>query len=149
MKDNERKELILLLKKMLSYLEAEDGGQEALHDNTVDLEKLVTNYICKLGIPAHFKGYHYIRSSIIISIEDSEMLSSLSQKLYPYIAKMYNTTPSRVERAIRNAIETMWFKGNVEVQNEIFGYSRNDEKKKPQNGKFLARFVDHVKLNCM
>ncbi len=100
------------------------------HHDTHQLELLSTNFILQLGIPANLKGYHYLREAILLSINDSQMLESVTKLLYPAVAKKFNTTSSRVERAIRYAIETAWDKGDFNVQNSFFGYTIDDEKGK-------------------
>lgn len=111
-----------------------------------DIELVVTDIIHQLGIPAHIKGYHYIRSGIIFSIENPELLESVTKLLYPTIAKEYNTTSSRVERAIRHAIEIAWDRGNTDVLNKFFGYTIDSFKGKPTNSEFLALIADRIRL---
>ncbi len=106
----------------------------------------VTDILHQMGIPAHIKGYHYLREAIILSLEDEEMLESITKLLYPTIAKRFDTTPSRVERAIRHAIETAWDRGDVDVLNEMFGYTISVGKGKPTNSEFIALITDNLRL---
>lgn len=117
-----------------------------------DMEVVVTEMIHRLGVPAHIKGYHYLRRAIMQSLEDPEMLESVTKLMYPTVAKEYGTTPSRVERAIRHAIEIAWDRGDVEILNSFFGYTVNTGKGKPTNSEFIALIVDKIKLkyrNCI
>ena len=111
-----------------------------------DLEVVVTEMIHQLGVPAHIKGYHYLRRAIIHSVNDPEMLESVTKLMYPTVAKEYSTTPSRVERAIRHAIEIAWDRGDVEILNSFFGYTVNTGKGKPTNSEFIALIADKIKL---
>ena len=115
-------------------------------DKDTELEVYVTNIIHELGIPAHIKGYHYVRKAILLSIEDSEMLESVTKLLYPTVAKHFATTPSRVERAIRHGIECAWDRGDVDVLNKTFGYTISVCKGKPTNSEFIALLVDNIRL---
>ncbi len=111
------------------------------------LEVMVTEIIHEIGVPAHIKGYQYLRTSIIMSVNDMEMLNSITKLLYPSIAKMYDTTPSRVERAIRHAIEVAWSRGKADTINELFGYSMGTGKVKPTNSEFIALISDKIRLD--
>lgn len=111
------------------------------------IEMVVTDIIHTIGIPAHIKGYHYLREAIMLSLNDSEMLESVTKLLYPTIAKKYETSPSRVERAIRHAIETAWDRGDVEVLTKMFGYTVNCGKGKPTNSEFIALITDNLRLS--
>ena len=115
-------------------------------DNEFDLEKLVTESIRDLGVPAHIKGYQYIRSAIIMVVENMDLLNFITKQLYPEIAKAYNTTASRVERAIRHSIEVAWSRGNQETMDKIFGYTINTGKGKPTNSEFIAMVADKIRL---
>lgn len=112
----------------------------------VDLEELVTEYIHELGVPAHIKGYQYIRSAIIMVVNNMELLNYITKQLYPTIAKTYQTTSSRVERAIRHSIEVAWDRGQPEVMNDIFGYTISNTKGKPTNSEFIAMVADKIRL---
>lgn len=115
--------------------------------NPRDLEKDVTNMIHEIGVPAHIKGYQYLREAIMMSVEDTEMLGSVTKVLYPTIAKRYQTTPSRVERAIRHAIEVAWSRGKMETLDALFGYTINTGKGKPTNSEFIALIADRIRLS--
>ena len=112
-----------------------------------DLEKDVTDMIHEIGVPAHIKGYQYLREAIIMSVEDTEMLNSITKILYPSIAKKFQTTPSRVERAIRHAIEVAWSRGKMETLDALFGYTINIGKGKPTNSEFIALIADKIRLH--
>lgn len=112
----------------------------------VDLEVMVTDIIHQIGVPAHIKGYHYLREAIIMSIEDTEMINAVTKRLYPSIAKLYRTTSSRVERAIRHAIEVAWDRGDVDTLNSYFGYTIHSLRGKPTNSEFVAMISDRVRL---
>lgn len=111
-----------------------------------DLEALVTEFIHELGVPAHIKGYQYIRTAIMMVVENMDMLNYITKQLYPDIAHAYNTTASRVERAIRHSIEVAWTRGKPETMNEIFGYTIHTGKGKPTNSEFIAMVADRIRL---
>ncbi len=111
-----------------------------------DLERDVTGMIHEIGVPAHIKGYQYLREAIMMSVEDVEMLGSITKILYPTIAAKYQTTPSRVERAIRHAIEVAWSRGKMETLDSLFGYTINTGKGKPTNSEFIALIADKIRL---
>ena len=111
-----------------------------------EIERIVTDIIHDIGVPAHIKGYHFIRSAIIMAINDMEVINHITKQLYPDLAKMYKTTPSRVERAIRHSIEVAWNRGYNETAQKLFGYSISSDKGKPTNSEFIAMIADHVKL---
>ena len=111
-----------------------------------DLETLVTEFIHELGVPAHIKGYQYIRTAIMMVVENMDMLNYITKQLYPEIAHAYNTTASRVERAIRHSIEVAWTRGKPETMNEIFGYTIHTGKGKPTNSEFIAMVADRIRL---
>lgn len=120
--------------------------KSALPRVTRDLEKDVTDMIHEIGVPAHIKGYQYLREAIMMSVEDNSMLSSITKVLYPTIAKRFQTTPSRVERAIRHAIEVAWSRGKMETLDGLFGYTVNTGKGKPTNSEFIALIADRIRL---
>ena len=125
-----------------------DNRQELSSGSNVhDLEKDVTDMIHEIGVPAHIKGYQYLREAIMMSVEDIEMLNSITKILYPSIAKKYQTTPSRVERAIRHAIEVAWSRGKMETLDSLFGYTINIGKGKPTNSEFIALIADKIRLH--
>lgn len=111
-----------------------------------DLEILVTEVIHQIGVPAHIKGYHYLREAIILSIQDNEMINSVTKVLYPTVAKKFKTTSSRVERAIRHGIEVAWDRGDVDVLNSFFGYTVHTGRGKPTNSEFIAMIADRLRL---
>jgi len=132
----------------------EDGTLNVQKINTVaapeeknfDLEQDVTDMIHEIGVPAHIKGYQYLREAIMMSVNDSEMMGSITKILYPTIAKKYQTTSSRVERAIRHAIEVAWNRGRMETLDDMFGYTINTGKGKPTNSEFIALIADKIRL---
>ena len=111
-----------------------------------NLETDVTNIIHEIGVPAHIKGYQYLREAIMMSVNDIEMLNSITKILYPTIAKQFQTTPSRVERAIRHAIEVAWSRGKMDTIDDLFGYTINNGKGKPTNSEFIALIADKIRL---
>lgn len=111
-----------------------------------NLETDVTNIIHEIGVPAHIKGYQYLRDAIMMSVNDSEMLNSITKLLYPSIAKQHKTTPSRVERAIRHAIEVAWSRGKMDTIDDLFGYTVSNGKGKPTNSEFVALIADKIRL---
>lgn len=106
----------------------------------------VTEILHEIGVPAHIKGYHYLRDSIIMAIENPEIINAVTKQLYPSVAKQYNTTSSRVERAIRHAIEVAWDRGDVDVLNSYFGYTIHNGRGKPTNSEFIAMIADKLCL---
>ena len=113
---------------------------------TYNLEKDVTDMIHEIGVPAHIKGYQYLREAIMMSVEEPDMLGSITKVLYPTSAKRYQTTSSRVERAIRHAIEVAWNRGRMETLDNLFGYTINNGKGKPTNSEFIALIADKIRL---
>ena len=111
-----------------------------------NLEALVTNVIHEVGVPAHIKGYQYLREAIMMVINDIEVINQITKQLYPEIARKFNTTPSRVERAIRHAIEVAWGRGQTDVVESIFGYTVSARKGKPTNSEFIAMISDKLRL---
>ena len=110
------------------------------------LEAVVTDIIHEIGVPAHIKGYQYLREAIILTIKDLDMINAVTKVLYPEVAKRYNTTPSRVERAIRHAIEVAWDRGDIETLQKFFGYTVSNIKGKPTNSEFIAMIADNLSL---
>lgn len=115
-------------------------------NTTRSLEVEVTNIMHEIGVPAHIKGYQYLRDAIMMVVKDLDVINSITKLLYPSIAKEYNTTPSRVERAIRHAIEVAWSRGQVEAIDALFGYTVNIGKGKPTNSEFIAMIADKLRL---
>jgi two-component system response regulator (stage 0 sporulation protein A) len=112
-----------------------------------DMDVVISDIMRQIGVPAHIKGYQYLRSAIKLCINDDEMLSSVTKLLYPTVAKMYDTTASRVERAIRHAIEVAWDRGDVDVLSSYFGYTIQSQRGKPTNSEFIAMIADKLKLS--
>jgi len=112
----------------------------------VNLETMVTNIIHEIGVPAHIKGYLYLREAIILAVKDMEIINAVTKVLYPTIAKTFNTTASRVERAIRHAIEVAWDRGDIETLQSFFGYTVSNTKGKPTNSEFVAMIADRLQL---
>ena len=121
------------------------AGRGAVEEG-VELSSQITSIIHEIGVPAHIKGYQYLREAIMMSVQDIEMLNSMTKILYPTIAKKYQTTPSRVERAIRHAIEVAWSRGRMETLDALFGYTINTGKGKPTNSEFIALIADKIRL---
>ncbi len=111
-----------------------------------DIEAQVTKIIHQIGVPAHIKGYQYLRTAIILTVNDSDIINSVTKILYPTVAKKYQTTTSRVERAIRHAIEVAWDRGDVDVLNSYFGYTVQNNRGKPTNSEFIAMIADNLRL---
>ena len=111
-----------------------------------NLEALVTNIIHEVGVPAHIKGYQYLREAIMMVVDNIDMINQITKQLYPEIAHKYKTTSSRVERAIRHAIEVAWSRGKIEATESIFGYTVNANKGKPTNSEFIAMIADKLRL---
>ena len=114
--------------------------------NEPSLEDLVTSIIHEIGVPAHIKGYQYLREAIIIAVNDMDVINAVTKVLYPEVARRFATTPSRVERAIRHAIEVAWDRGDLEVLQKFFGYTVSNTKGKPTNSEFIAMIADRLVL---
>lgn len=115
-------------------------------NSAFNLEAKVTNILHEIGVPAHIRGYHYMREAIMMAVNDLDVLNYITKELYPSIAKKCNTTPSRVERAIRHAIEVAWSRGKVDAIDNLFGYTVNNHKGKPTNSEFIALIADRLRL---
>ena len=115
-------------------------------DRTPDIETQVTKIIHQIGVPAHIKGYQYLRTAILLTVRDSDVINSVTKVLYPTVAKKYQTTTSRVERAIRHAIEVAWDRGDMETLNSYFGYTIQNNRGKPTNSEFIAMIADNLRL---
>ncbi len=115
-------------------------------DRTPDIETQVTQIIHQIGVPAHIKGYQYLRTAILLTVKDSDIINSVTKVLYPSVAKKYQTTTSRVERAIRHAIEVAWDRGDVDTLNSYFGYTIQNNRGKPTNSEFIAMIADNLRL---
>lgn len=122
-------------------------GQPSIQGTSMqDVEIVVTQIFHQIGVPAHIKGYHYLREAIMLAIEDIDIINSITKQLYPTVAKKYGTTSSRVERAIRHAIEVAWDRGDVDVLNSYFGYTIHNSRGKPTNSEFIAMIADKLRL---
>ena len=132
------------LKEQLSHPQLQSN--KTAINKSINLETKVTGILHEIGVPAHIRGYHYMREAIIMAVEDIDVLNYITKELYPTIAKKCNTTPSRVERAIRHAIEVAWSRGKVDVINKMFGYTINNHKGKPTNSEFIALIADRLRL---
>lgn len=113
----------------------------------IELEKYITKIMLDIGVPAHLKGYHYLRDAILLSGRDMEAVSSVTKLLYPVVARRFRTTDQKVERAIRNAIEVSWIRGNVDTFYELFGFSIESGKSRPTNSEYIARIADKIRLD--
>ena len=116
------------------------------HSGKQNIETMVTNIIHEIGVPAHIKGYQYLREAIIIAVEDMDVINAITKILYPQVAKTFQTTPSRVERAIRHAIEVAWDRGDLDTLQRFFGYTVSNTKGKPTNSEFIALIADKLQL---
>lgn len=133
-------EISYLKTKLQSLInEKEDNKEE-------DFSIVITKYIRRIGVPAHLKGYNYIREAIQIVMEDPTSIEFITKKIYPKLAKKFKTSDGKVERAIRTAIEIAWERGNVEIINEIFGYTIDIERGRPTNTEFIALIADEIRL---
>lgn len=131
-------------KKTISFIDSTE--MKVNKKQPIDLEEEITGIIHEIGVPAHIKGYMYLREAITMVVNDMELLSAVTKELYPSIAKKFNTTASRVERAIRHAIEVAWGRGQVETINKLFGYTIHNDKGKPTNSEFIAMVADKLRL---
>lgn len=124
-------------------------NKSAVHSTRITGQELtarVTSILHEIGVPAHIRGYHYMREAIIMAVNDMDILNYITKELYPSIAKKCKTTPSRVERAIRHAIEVAWSRGKIDAINQMFGYTVSNDKGKPTNSEFIALIADKLKL---
>ena len=140
-----------LCQHIYSLSESRRSPEIAVHEKecpnkTPDIEAQVTKIIHQIGVPAHIKGYQYLRAAILMTVRDSDMINSVTKVLYPSVAKMYSTTTSRVERAIRHAIEVAWDRGDVDTLNSYFGYTIQNNRGKPTNSEFIAMIADNLRL---
>ena len=137
------------LKQRIFEIAAHSSGQLVKLVNKQcyqNLDKEVAHIIQTLGIPPHFKGYSYLEAAIIMTVQEPSLINEVTTKLYPFIAKHFNTNEQRVERAMRFAIETAWNKGNVQILHDLFGYCIDDQKGKPTNASFIAKISDKIRL---
>lgn len=115
--------------------------------NDTELERYITEVMLEIGVPAHLKGYYYLRNAIMMTGRDIEVVTSVTKLMYPVIAKHFKTTDQKVERAIRNAIEVSWTRGNTQTFEKLFGYSIQDGKARPTNSEYIARIADKIRLD--
>ena len=137
------------VRQLVNVVDKNTRSIPKLQENFIKVKNLdveVTNLIHQMGVPAHIEGYQYLRNAIILVIEDVSLLGAITKELYPAIAAKYNTTPSRVERAIRHAIELAWERGNVDMMTRFFGYTISIERGKPTNSEFIAMVSDRLRL---
>ena len=130
-----------LLERMRALMEEPEVVSQPL-----ELKNMVTAIIHEIGVPAHIKGYQYLRESIMIAVEDMDVINAITKVLYPQVAKTFQTTPSRVERAIRHAIEVAWDRGDLDTLQRFFGYTVSNTKGKPTNSEFIALIADKLQL---
>ncbi len=136
-----------LLFHIETLIKSKRRASDVMHSNShSDMEAQVTKIIHQIGVPAHIKGYQYLRTAILMTIEDSDVINSVTKILYPSVAKKYQTTTSRVERAIRHAIEVAWDRGDVDTLNSYFGYTIQNTRGKPTNSEFIAMIADNLRL---
>ncbi len=138
-----------LYEHVISIFKSRADGSIIVGENTAtppDIEAQVTKIIHQIGVPAHIKGYQYLRSAILMTINDSDIINSVTKVLYPSVAKKYSTTTSRVERAIRHAIEVAWDRGDIDTLNSYFGYTIQNNRGKPTNSEFIAMIADNLRL---
>ena len=136
---------------LVDRLEEIRGGESlrqsaSRREDKTSIESMVTNIIHEIGVPAHIKGYQYLRESIMIAVDDMEVINAVTKVLYPEVAKRFGTTASRVERAIRHAIEVAWDRGDLETLQKYFGYTVSNAKGKPTNSEFIAMIADRLQL---
>ena len=134
------------IKDVLRARHRENIEVDASKTDSPDIETQVTKIIHQIGVPAHIKGYQYLRTAILLTIKDSDVINSVTKVLYPSVAKKYQTTTSRVERAIRHAIEVAWDRGDVDTLNSYFGYTIQNNRGKPTNSEFIAMIADNLRL---
>lgn len=156
MTEREKRTLNEVLKKLRSleeqicHLLDGDVSLEEEERKPIDpknLERVVTDYIHDIGCPAHIKGYYYLRRAIVLCVEDMDIMEQVMKKLYPTIAKEFQTTPSKVERAIRHAIMVSWSRGNMETMQKLFGHTLDRGKGKPTISEFIAMSSDYIRMN--
>ena len=131
---------------LLRLRRAKDGAGRQSPSDSPDIEAQVTKIIHQIGVPAHIKGYQYLRSAILMAIDDAEIINSVTKILYPAVAKKFGTTNSRVERAIRHAIEVAWDRGDYDTLTSYFGYTIQNQRGKPTNSEFIAMIADNLRL---
>ncbi len=136
----------MVAQRIVQLLSWREVGISSSYEPPQDLSVVITDMLHQIGVPAHVKGYQYVREAIKLSVEDPEMLNSVTKILYPTVAKHFKSTPSRVERAIRHGIELAWDRGDVDVLNSYFGYTIQNQRGKPTNSEFIAMIADKIRL---
>lgn len=139
-------EATMVAQRIVQLTSWKDVGVTRNNEPTQDLNVIITEILHQIGVPAHIKGYRYVREAIKLTVENPEMLNSVTKILYPTVAKSFKSTSSRVERAIRHGIETAWDRGDVDVLNSYFGYTIQNERGKPTNSEFIAMIADDIRL---
>ena len=140
-------DMTALVERLEEIRSGENQQQSTAHPvNTGNIESLVTGIIHEIGVPAHIKGYQYLREAIIIAVNDMDVINAITKVLYPQVAKTFQTTPSRVERASRHAIEVAWDRGDLDTLQRFFGYTVSNTKGKPTNSEFIALIADKLQL---
>ena len=135
----------VLIDKILNYKScAKNAEIKSLDDANIEIQ--VTNIMHRIGVPAHINGYHFLRAAIILAAEDMKYVNSVTKILYPEVARLFDTSASRVERAMRHAVEVAWDRGDVDVLNSFFGYTVSHLKGKPTNSEFISLIADHIRL---
>jgi len=141
--------LVLRIRQLKDEIKSPFGkssNTRSVKNREISLETKITSILHEIGVPAHIRGYHYMREGIMMAVDNLEILNYITKELYPTIAKKCNTTPSRVERAIRHAIEVAWSRGKVEIIDSMFGYTISNHKGKPTNSEFIALIADRLRL---
>ena len=139
-------DMTALVERLEEIRGGESSRQSSLPGGNSSIESLVTGVIHEIGVPAHIKGYQYLREAIIIAVNDMDVINAITKVLYPQVAKTFQTTPSRVERAIRHAIEVAWDRGDLDTLQRFFGYTVSNTKGKPTNSEFIALIADKLQL---
>ena len=140
-------DMTALVERLEEIRDGENPRQSGLQSaGNPSIESLVTSVIHEIGVPAHIKGYQYLREAIIIAVNDMDVINAITKVLYPQVAKTFQTTPSRVERAIRHAIEVAWDRGDLDTLQRFFGYTVSNTKGKPTNSEFIALIADKLQL---
>ncbi|MBQ6143143.1 MAG: sporulation transcription factor Spo0A [Clostridia bacterium] len=134
-------------KSQLSGTKEQNSKEIVNYGNNSNMEIKITEILHQIGVPAHIKGYHYLRNSIMMSIENPDIINSVTKQLYPSVAHNFETTSSRVERAIRHAIEVAWDRGDIDILNSYFGYTIHNSRGKPTNSEFIAMISDRLRLS--
>ena len=135
-----------LVERLLEIRGSSSRSSSNSRNDKANIESMVTNIIHEIGVPAHIKGYQYLREAIIIAVNDMDVINAITKVLYPQVAKTFQTTPSRVERAIRHAIEVAWDRGDLDTLQRFFGYTVSNTKGKPTNSEFIALIADKLQL---